>query len=59
MISVDFLSLFAAIIIWDYLYKDSRKVKLAKQFLDPFTMPLLGNFYMYLDKKPEGELTSY
>lgn len=49
---------FLTIIVWDYLLRDHRKVKLAKQFNGPLAIPLLGNFYMYLNKKPEGELIS-
>jgi hypothetical protein len=46
--------LILSIIVWDYFARDHRKVKLAKQFKGPLAIPLLGNFYMYLDKKPEG-----
>lgn len=44
------------IYLWDFFARDRRKLKLAKQFKGPFAIPLLGNLYMYLDKKPEGQL---
>lgn len=46
--------LISSILVWDYFSRDQRKVKLARQFKGPFALPLIGNFYMYLDKTPEG-----
>lgn len=48
--------LVASWIIWSYLARDGRKVKLSKQFDGPLAIPVLGNLYMYANKKPEGEL---
>lgn len=48
--------LIVSVLIWDYLKCDQRKVKLAKQFKGPVSVPVLGNLYMYLNKKPEGEI---
>lgn len=45
-----------SIIIWNVFARDQRKVNLANQFKGPFAIPILGNLYMYLDKKPEGKL---
>lgn len=43
------------ILIWDYFSRDQRKVRLSKQFDGPLELPIIGNLYMYLDKKPEGQ----
>lgn len=49
------LILLVTLFVWDYLVKDQRKVRLAKQFKGPLALPGIGNLYMYLNKKPEGE----
>lgn len=48
--------LFLSLIIWDYLARDQRFIKAAKQFTGPLPIPVLGNFYLYLNKQPEGEV---
>lgn len=55
MILICVLVLFLSLIVWDYLARDQRFIKAAKQFTGPFPIPVLGNFYMYLNKQPEGE----
>lgn len=55
MILLCVVVIFASIFLWDYLSRDHRKSRLAKQFKGPFAIPVLGNLYMYLNKKPEGE----
>lgn len=48
------LILIASLFVWDYLSRDQRKIKLAKQFKGPLAIPFLGNLYLYLNKTPEG-----
>ena len=55
MIVLSVLILILSVIIWDFISQDRRKVKLARQFKGPLALPLIGNFYMYLNKKPEGD----
>lgn len=47
--------LIAILFTWEYFARDQRKAKLSKQFSGPFALPFIGNLYMYLGKKPEGE----
>lgn len=55
MIIVCVCLIIISILLWDYLSRDQRKIELAKQFKGPLAIPILGNFYLYLNKKPEGE----
>lgn len=49
------LSLLATIFIYDYFTSKELKARLGKQFKGPLALPLIGNLYLYLDKKPEGK----
>ena len=55
MIIWSILILFVSLIIWDYLRCDPKKMKASKLFNGPLALPFLGNLYMYMNKKPEGE----
>lgn len=58
MITLCILVLLASIFVWDYLTRDQRKIKLARNFKGPLALPILGNLWMYMNKKPEGKYHS-